>query len=94
MLAMDTDEGIGQTFNIAASSPVTLNSLVGHLKRSAASEAAVSYAAPRPGDIRHSYADISKARDLLGFSPRVSFASGLQQTMEWFRQGVRETADL
>ncbi|HMA05993.1 MAG TPA: NAD-dependent epimerase/dehydratase family protein, partial [Methanomicrobiales archaeon] len=39
----------------------------------------------RPGDIRESIADISRARDLMGFRPRVHLADGLRETLEWFR---------
>lgn len=42
--------------------------------------------APRPGDVRHSLADISRARELLGYRPIVSLADGLRQTVSWFRQ--------
>lgn len=41
---------------------------------------------PRAGDVRHSLADITRARDMLGYRPIVSLADGLQQTIAWFRQ--------
>jgi UDP-glucose 4-epimerase len=41
---------------------------------------------PRPGDIRESVADISRARDVMGFRPRVHLADGLHETLEWFRE--------
>ncbi|HVN65247.1 MAG TPA: SDR family oxidoreductase [Methanomicrobiales archaeon] len=40
---------------------------------------------PRPGDIRESVADISRARDIMGFRPKVHLADGLRETMDWFR---------
>jgi nucleoside-diphosphate-sugar epimerase len=43
------------------------------------------YAAPRPGDVKDSQADIGKARRLLGYEPSVSFETGLQKTVEWYR---------
>ncbi len=43
------------------------------------------YDEPRAGDVRDSQADISKARRLLGFEPRVSLEEGLRQTMNWYR---------
>jgi UDP-N-acetylglucosamine 4-epimerase len=39
----------------------------------------------RPGDVKHSLADISKARDLLGYEPAVSTEKGLQLTFEWYK---------
>jgi nucleoside-diphosphate-sugar epimerase len=43
------------------------------------------YAAARAGDVRDSQADITKARELLGYEPRVSFEEGLQRTIDWYR---------
>jgi nucleoside-diphosphate-sugar epimerase len=40
----------------------------------------------RPGDVRDSLADISRARDLLGYDPKIAFRDGLKVTFEWFRQ--------
>jgi UDP-N-acetylglucosamine/UDP-N-acetylgalactosamine 4-epimerase len=40
----------------------------------------------RPGDVRHSLADISKARRLLGYEPTHSFSQGIALAMEWYRQ--------
>jgi len=42
------------------------------------------HAPPRSGDIRHSYADISKARKMLGFEPKTSLREGLTKTIEWY----------
>jgi nucleoside-diphosphate-sugar epimerase len=39
----------------------------------------------RLGDVRHSRADISAARDVLGFTPQVEFEEGVQRTLAWFR---------
>ena len=47
------------------------------------------HVAPRPGDIRHSHADISAARRDLGYEPSVSFREGLARTLAWF--STRET---
>jgi UDP-glucose 4-epimerase len=44
--------------------------------------------APRPGDIVHSLAGIQRAKEVLGFEPKVSFEEGLRQTFEWYRQGL------
>lgn len=73
----------GEVFNIAAGTSVSLNELFGLIRAEFAKErpeaAGVEprYADFRPGDIRHSSADISRARDLLGFQPRVPLAEGL-----------------
>ncbi|MDL0125570.1 hypothetical protein PNQ92_09135, partial [Halobacterium salinarum] len=43
------------------------------------------YDDPRPGDVRHSHADISKAENLLGYEPEVGFTGGLEQTIPYCR---------
>ena len=43
------------------------------------------YAAPRPGDVKDSQADIAKARRILNYEPKVSFEEGLARTVEWYR---------
>ena len=40
----------------------------------------------RPGDIKHSSADISKARDLMGYEPSISLLDGLRETVNWYRE--------
>ena len=47
------------------------------------------YAEPRAGDIKHSQADITRARADLGYDPKVSFAEGLRHTIEWYRENLR-----
>ena len=44
------------------------------------------YDPPRPGDVLHSRADISRARELLQFTPRTSFEEGMEQTVRWYRE--------
>jgi len=46
----------------------------------------VAYAAERAGDIKHSLADISLARELLGYAPGVVFGEGLRRTVDWYRK--------
>ncbi len=50
------------------------------------------FAAPRPGDVKHSYADISLARRLLGYEPVVGFDEGIARTFEWLAQDLPDRA--
>lgn len=83
ILAMQRD-AVG-TFNIGTGDGVAIRDLarvvmeIGGLSREPVFEK------PRPGDIRESVADISRARDVMGFRPRVHLADGLRETMDWFR---------
>lgn len=76
----------GEIFNIACGSRHSLNELVGILRRLTGSPVDPQYGDPRPGDVRHSEADITRARQLLGYEPTVSFEEGLGRTIGYFRK--------
>ena len=85
-LAALTAPGVaGQAFNIAMGRAVSLNELVHTLRGLIGAEnIQPEYVDPRPGDIRHSLADVAKASQMMGFTPQVSFEAGLQKTIDWF----------
>jgi len=60
---------------------VTVNELVESLNELLKTDIDPSYDDPRPSDVRHSHADISKAEELLGYEPMVGFDEGLERTI-------------
>lgn len=81
--------GVGGTvFQIATGSETTVNELaellVEVLARHGVRDAKLAYAAPLPGEIRRNYADTSRARQRLGWVPRVSLEDGLDRTVAWY----------
>lgn len=88
LLACTAPAAVGETINLAAGGRVLLNDLVAQLNAILGSDLAPIHAAERPGDILHSRADITKARELLGFEPRVDFAEGLRRTVDWYRANI------
>jgi UDP-N-acetylglucosamine 4-epimerase len=79
----------GSVFNIAVGERVTLNQLINILQELTSSSVQPAYRADRPGDIRDSLADISKARTMLGYDPEYKIQDGLKLTVEWFRSPSR-----
>ena len=78
-------EGIGgQAFNIANGSPNSVNQLLSILKELTAKSQEPRHLPPRPGDVSKTHADISKARDMLGWKPEIGFEEGLKRTVDWF----------
>jgi UDP-N-acetylglucosamine/UDP-N-acetyl-alpha-D-glucosaminouronate 4-epimerase len=63
----------------------TLNQTLALLEKITGRRANAKYAPPREGDIRDSEADITCAREVLGYNPRIGFEQGLQLTWEWFQ---------
>ncbi|WP_207589774.1 NAD-dependent epimerase/dehydratase family protein [Halomontanus rarus] len=73
-----TDE-VGEAYNVGTGTRVTITELAESIIEVTDSDSEIVYEAPREGDIRHSGANISKARDLLGFEPTVSLEEGLRE---------------
>jgi nucleoside-diphosphate-sugar epimerase len=80
--AAEADGVSGQIFNIATGSPASVNAVAGIIGRILDREVRTEHAAPRAGDIRDSWADVSAAREQLGFEPRVGLEEGLRATAE------------
>jgi nucleoside-diphosphate-sugar epimerase len=74
----------GQVINVATGGRISLNQLFDVIQQLTGLEGRPTYLPVRAGDVRDSQADISKARTLLGYSPRVSFEDGLAETLRWF----------
>jgi UDP-N-acetylglucosamine 4-epimerase len=88
-------EAVNQTYNIAIGQRTTLNELLELLKRELhAHDPSVQNQKPvyrdfRPGDVRHSLADINKARRLLGYEPEYPIERGLEMAMDWYRAQIK-----
>ena len=75
--------GISGAFNIGSGGRITINRLVAHLRDASGITPEVQHGSPRPGDVRHSLADITAARKAFGFEPSVSLEEGLKEYMDW-----------
>jgi len=79
----------GEAMNVAMGKRVTLNRLLAALGRLTGRSLRARYLAPRPGDVQHSLADITRARKTLGYRPLVDFETGLRETVEWYERTAR-----
>ncbi|MGE3537032.1 MAG: SDR family oxidoreductase [Candidatus Tectimicrobiota bacterium] len=86
ILAMTAPEAAGQVINVANGSRTSLLQLVAALETFTAHRVQREFFPPRPGDVKHSQADISRARTLLGFEPLVDVEQGLQRTFAYYQQ--------
>lgn len=84
LLAMDGGGRPGNAYNIACGQRVTINQLVEELRELLDTDIQPAYAAPRPGEIRHSLADLSLARRELAYEPVVGLREGLERTVQQF----------
>lgn len=81
-------EADGEVFNIAYGGREYLNDIYHVLTDALNISLEPAYGPARPGDIRHSNADISKARRLLGYNPEYDFSRGLHEAIDWYRQNL------
>jgi UDP-glucose 4-epimerase len=81
----------GRTFNVATGNRITLNTTVELLRKLTGYQGPVEYWAERSGDVKHSLADITQARERLGYQPLVQFPEGLQRTVAWYKSTMAPT---
>jgi nucleoside-diphosphate-sugar epimerase len=86
LLAADAAPAVGAAVNVAGGRGISLNELLREMGTLTEVCIAARYEPPRPGDVRHSRADLSRARSLLGWQPRVDLRTGLARTLEHLRR--------
>lgn len=84
----DNKKALNTVYNIGTGNAVTLNELIAMLKNISGLEPSVDYCDAREGDIKKSCAGISKARELLGFTPRMSLEDGLKEALFFYKQSL------
>jgi nucleoside-diphosphate-sugar epimerase len=85
LLAMERTLEPGAVINVGTGKSVTINELYGQIAELAGFEGLPRREPARAGDVPHSLASIARARNWLGFEPRVELADGLRQTLDWYR---------
>ena len=86
ILAAGSAAAAGEVLNVACGVGMTVNGLLEAVNEVLGTKVEAVHADPRPGDIKHSTADVSKARRLMGFTPGVSFLDGLRETVAWYKK--------
>jgi UDP-N-acetylglucosamine 4-epimerase len=94
LAALAQPEGVNQVYNVAYNARTSLNELFEYLAKALGNNGIVYDKQPvygdfRPGDVRHSQADISKAKQLLGYEPMHNIVQGLEVSMPWYTQFLR-----
>jgi len=86
MLAADAPETHGEVINVACGEHVTVNAIIKEINKLLGKDVKPNYVAPRAGDIKHSWADITLAEKVIGFRPVVTFADGLRRAIGWYKR--------
>jgi UDP-glucose 4-epimerase len=82
---LDKELEPGAVLNVGGGERISLNQLYSALAELAGSDLAPRYGPARPGDVRHSLADLERVQAVLGWSPRVDWRTGLARTLDWYR---------
>jgi len=85
MLACTAPAAAGQVINLACGTPISVNGLADLLNEIIGTHIKPHYEDARPGDVKHSAADVTKARTILKFEPAVDLRAGLEQTVECYK---------
>ena len=87
-LALFTEDSsaLNEVYNVACGDQISLNEMVAYLKEITGKDIDAVYKSERPGDVKHSKADISKISQKLGYRPQITFREGLKNVFEWYEQ--------
>jgi len=88
LLAARAKHTAGEVVNIACGQAVTVNEIIDMINEIVGKSVKPTYTDPRPGDVKHSLADISLAENLIGYKPAVSFKQGLDLAIDWYRDNL------
>ncbi|MCA8972567.1 MAG: SDR family oxidoreductase [Planctomycetes bacterium] len=92
LLAMETALPGGTTMNLAGGDRISLLDMLDELEKLVGHKVERTHVDPRAGDVKHSQADARRAKELLGFTCEHTFASGLRETLDWYRESIGVTA--
>jgi nucleoside-diphosphate-sugar epimerase len=88
LLAARAKETHGEVVNIACGEAVTVNAIIDAINKLLGKNVKPIYAPARAGDVKHSLADITAARKLIGFKPVTLFREGLEKSIDWYRRNL------
>ncbi|MBM4026303.1 MAG: SDR family oxidoreductase [Planctomycetes bacterium] len=88
LLAARAKETHGEVINVACGEAVTVNAIIATINQLLGKNVKPIYAPVRAGDVKHSLADITAARALIGFEPVVLFRAGLEKSIDWYRRNL------
>ncbi len=88
MLAAKAAKTEGQVVNIACGQRVTVNQIIAQINQLLGKNVPSKHVDERPGDIKHSLADIALAKQIIGYEPLITFEEGLRRAIDWYRHNL------
>lgn len=88
LLAADAPETHGEVVNVATGEHITVNAVIKEINALLGKNVKPNHVDERPGDIKHSWADIERAKRVIGYEPVVTFADGLRRAIDWYTKNL------
>ncbi|MDD5458920.1 MAG: SDR family oxidoreductase [Phycisphaerae bacterium] len=88
LLAARAKKTAGEVINIACGESVTVNQIIGMINDITGNSVKPNYEPSRAGDVKHSLADITRAKEVIGFEPEIYFRDGLGKAIVWYRDNL------
>jgi nucleoside-diphosphate-sugar epimerase len=88
LLAGRASHTAGEVLNVACGQAVTVNDVIGAINELLGKNIEPVYTDPRPGDVKHSLADITLAERTINYKPTIQFRQGLQMSIDWYRENL------
>jgi nucleoside-diphosphate-sugar epimerase len=88
LLAAQAPRVAGEVVNVACGERVSVNQIIAQINKLLGKNVSPAYVPDRPGDVKHSLADITRAREVIGFEPIVPFDEGLRRAIAWYRENL------
>ena len=85
---VEDNKDVYEILNLGNSSPVSLKEMIETIVKAIGVEPKIELLPMQPGDVERTYADISKAKRLIGYEPKVSFEQGIKNFVEWYRKNI------
>lgn len=89
--AIDYDDSLHEVINLGESQTIELNELISLLEKNLGKKAAIDKKPLQPGDVPQTFADISKAKELLNYDPQTKIQEGIKKFVQWFKQQIRNS---
>ncbi len=80
------NKNVYEILNLGNSSPISLKEMIETIGKTVGREPIIKQLPMQPGDVERTYADISKAKELIGYEPKISFEKGIERFIEWYKE--------
>ena len=83
---VEENKDVYEILNLGESEPVTLNEMIETIEQALGKKAIINRMPMQPGDVNRTYADITKAKNLIGYNPQTSFKQGIENFVNWYKE--------